>query len=145
MNKANDNYPKYREFILYLIFGFLTFLLDFSVFWILSLFIDLSQSEIILHVCSVFATAIAITFAYITNRKIVFKSNNHERKAFLNEMVEFFVARIFTMLLAEILLQIMVFNFFIEEVISKVFVNVIVIVLNYIFSKLFIFNIKEKK
>ena len=145
MNKVNDNYLKYRELFLYVIFGILTFLTDFSVFWILSLFIDLNKSEIVLHVCSVFATVIAITFAYITNRKIVFKSNNLGKRAFLIEMTGFFAARFFTMILAEILLQVMVFNFFVEEVISKIFVNVIVVVFNYIFSKLFIFSIKEKK
>ena len=49
------------------------------------------------------------------------------------------------MLLAEIFLQILVFNFLIKEVVSKITVNIIVIILNYIFSKLFIFKTKEKK
>lgn len=145
MNKFTNIYQKNKEIFLYIIFGFLTFLTDTSVFWLLGLFIELNRSVVALHLCSVFATLVAITFAYITNRKIVFNSNNRGKKAVLKEIAMFFSARIFTMLLAEIFLQIFVFNFLIEEVVSKITVNIIVIILNYIFSKLFIFKIKEKK
>lgn len=145
MRKLRDIYNKQKEFVLYVFFGFLTFITDAGVFWALGLFIDLNKSDIVLHSCSVFATVIAIIFAYITNRKIVFKSNNRDRKAFLKEMTEFFMARIFTMLLAEIILQLLVFSFSVEEVLAKIIVNIIVIALNFIFSKLFIFKSKEKR
>ncbi len=145
MNKFTNVYQKDKEIFLYIIFGFLTFLTDTLVFWLLDLFIELNHSVVALHLSSVFATLVAITFAYITNRKIVFNSNNRGKKAVLTEIAMFFSARIFTMLLAEIFLQILVFNFLIKEVVSKITVNVIVIVLNYIFSKLFIFKTEEKK
>ena len=90
INKFTNVYQKYKEIFLYIIFGFLTFLTDTSVFWLLGLFIELNRSVVALHLCSVFATLVAITFAYITNRKIVFNSNNRGKKAVLTEIAMFF-------------------------------------------------------
>lgn len=140
VSKIREFYDKYNELILYIFFGFLTFLTDTVVFGILSLLINLDKSEIVLHVCSIFSALTAITFAYITNRKYVFKSKRYGKKAVLKELTEFFGARAFTMIIAEVLMQVMVFDMGIMEILSKIVVNIIVIILNYVFSKVFIFK-----
>ena len=131
---------RYRELILYCVFGGLTFLVDTGLFFVFSLFLPLDHNAYLMHGCSVLSTLSAITFAYITNRKFVFESKVHGAKAVLLEMGSFYLARVFTMVLAEILLQITVVNAGFPARWMKLLVNVIVIALNYIFSKLWIFK-----
>ncbi len=133
-------YLKYQEMILYVVFGIGTFLVDTGVFWILGSIFSLDNNPVLMHTCSVFATTLAIIFAYVTNRKYVFKSETSGFKNVLKEVTEFFAARIFTLIMAELMLQYGVTRFRFDSRIVKIFVNVIVIILNYIFSKLWIFK-----
>ncbi|MEG2669831.1 MAG: GtrA family protein, partial [Oscillospiraceae bacterium] len=121
-------------------FGFATFLVDTGIFTVLGTVFDLRDSDVLLHICSVFSTSVAIVFAYVTNRKFVFKSTVHGFQNVAKEMIQFFAARIFTMIMAELLLQYMVGHLNFEPRIMKFLVNVLVIALNYAFSKIWIFR-----
>jgi len=136
---------KYQELIFYIFFGGCTFLVDTGVFFFFSGLFDLSENAVLLHVCSVSATLIAIVFAYITNRSFVFQSKASGFKNILNEMFRFFSARFFTLVLAEVLMEITVMQLSFSERLMKLVVNIIVIALNYIFSKCWIFRKKKAK
>ncbi len=132
-----QNRSQHRELLLYCIFGILTFLVDTGLFLLCSFLFDLGENLWLMHSCNIAATLVAITFAYITNRKYVFESKN---QSIGKEMTEFYGARILTLLLSEILLQITVGEWDFSVRWMKLIVNVIVIVLNYRFSKFWIFK-----
>lgn len=132
---------KHKEFILYSIFGCGTFVIDVGTFFLLSALFDLGSNSALLHICSIVSTLLAVTFAYITNRKYVFKSPVHNAAGVLKEMLDFYAARIFTMIIAEVFLEITVIHMGYEEWLMKLTVNIIVILLNYIFSKFWIFRV----
>lgn len=136
---------RYHQIILYVYFGALTFLVDTGVFFVLSHIFPTEENAWILHGCSIFSTLAAITFAYITNRKYVFRSKIKKGKALLREIVEFYSARCLTMIVAEVLLNFFVLNMDVSAPLAKLLVNVLVIVLNYIFSKFWIFKKRKKK
>lgn len=136
---------KQRELILYSIFGFCTFLVDSGGFFLLSWVFDLQNHVGLLHLCSIASTMLAIVFAYVTNRIFVFQSSTTGFAKIFCEMVSFFAARFFTTILAEILLEITVIHLGFTDWIMKIWVNLLVIVLNFLFSKLWIFNEKEEE
>ena len=82
----------------------------------------------------------AVSFAYITNRKFVFESKSADK---LREMLKFFSARISTLLIEMACMTLLVNILHWNDRISKFAVQFIVMALNYIFSKLFVFRIKE--
>ncbi len=128
-------YIRYKEIINYLIFGVLTTLVNFCVYFFL---VDIS------HIYYVYANVIAwfisVLFAYITNRAFVFNKVNFTLKAIIIEMSMFFAARFLSGFIETALLYIMVDKLSISNTISKISVAVIVVVLNYVFSKLIIFK-----
>lgn len=115
-------------------------MVDTGVFFLLGSIWNLEESPWLLHGCSILSTLAAITFAYVTNRRFVFESTARGVSAVLREMGSFYAARIFTMILAELLLQLTVVHLGFEPRLMKLLVNVLVIALNYLFSKLWIFR-----
>ena len=127
-----------RETVSYVIIGVLTTLLDWAVFGLL--YKKLGMSELIANVIS---TAAAILFAFVTNKFIVFRSMERDAATLLREFLRFVASRLVTFALQELLLFITVTKMGMDGMIMKMVTSVIVIVLNYVFSKLFIFNKKE--
>ena len=85
----------------------------------------------------------SVSFAYITNKIFVFKSKCDSEKDVLIEVYQFFKYRVFSLLIDILLMYVFVEIFNIDDMISKVIVQFIVIALNYIFSKLFVFKKKS--
>ena len=134
-------FKKYRELIMYCIFGFGTFLVDMGSTAVFDFLFDLdSLSTIPLHACTITATVLAIIFAYVTNRYFVFENHAHGMKDIMHEMCSFFAARIFTLVMSEILILITVDFLGFKAIIMKLCVNILVVILNYVFSKLWIFK-----
>lgn len=123
---------KYREILLYVFFGVLTTLINIIVFFVMR---DFLNSSIVIS--NTIAWLLSVLFAFVTNKKWVFESKNNQR---LKEMVHFYLARIATLLIETIVLYILIDLMLINDTISKVFSNIIVIVLNYVFSKMFVFK-----
>ncbi|MBR3397569.1 MAG: GtrA family protein [Lachnospiraceae bacterium] len=126
---------KHRHIIFYLIFGVLTTAVNFVVYYICArlLNIDTVPSTIIAWVA-------AVLFAYITNRKWVFESQVTTRKGILIEIAMFFLFRLATGILDTVIMYITVDVWAFNELIMKIISNIIVIILNYVFSKLLIFR-----
>ena len=121
-----------KELILYVVFGAFTFFVNLiSYFFFANL---LGINYLISNAISWF---LSVLFAYVTNRTWVFESKSPN---ILKEMSLFFGGRIFSgivdMLLMYTFIDLLVFN----STISKIVVQIIVIVLNYIFSKLIVFK-----
>lgn len=123
-----------KEVILYLIFGVLTTLVDTIVFYI-------SNYKLNIHyvVSTCLAWIFAVLFAYITNKIFVFSSTKNNQNIF-KEIFYFFSLRLVSLLLSIVFMLIMVNGLKIPEIISKLLVNVFVVISNYFFSKIFIFK-----
>ncbi len=130
-------YNKYKEALLYLFFGVCTTLVNLVTKWILLLTVINSSNAIQLQVAIIISWIVSVLFAYVTNRKYVFESKS---KSIFKEISSFFGSRVATLVLEMIIMYIFVtvlnFNVYLFTIISQV----LVIVLNYVFSKLFVFK-----
>ncbi len=130
-------YNKYKEALLYLFFGVCTTLVNLVTKWILLLTVINSSNAIQLQVAIIISWIVSVLFAYVTNRKYVFESKS---KSIFKEISSFFGSRVVTLVLEMIIMYIFVtvlnFNVYLFTIISQV----LVIVLNYVFSKLFVFK-----
>lgn len=144
---------KYKEIILYIFFGVLTTIVNFVIYFIMNALLG----EDMYLVSNVIAWIGAVAFAYITNKIWVFESKSRESKTLLREIGEFVSARLLSLGIEEAglyifvdLLKFSTFSFsFLRltitgDVIAKIIMQIIVVILNYIFSKFIIFK-KVKK
>lgn len=134
-------YVEFKEIINYLVFGVLTTLVNFVTYLIFAkvFYIDEVISSGLAWFCSVI-------FAYVTNKIFVFDSKTKGKKALLKECVSFFTARIASGILCDVgTFALMVKVLHINDVISKIVTQVMVVIVNYVFSKFFVFKKKEVK
>ena len=131
---------KTREVIAYLIIGFLTTVLNLFVYYVCTNFFLNPEKIINVEIANVIAWTVAVIFAYFANRIIVFRSKNSN---VINEGIKFFLGRIFTLLLELALMALMISVMHINDQIAKIICQVVIIVSNYIISKIFVFK-KEK-
>lgn len=120
-----------KETILYLIFGICTTILNIIIYRGLTLL------KIDYLVSTILAWFISVVFAFITNKIFVFENHN---KKFLSLFAQFFSSRILTggldVFIMFISVDILCFNDFIVKIIS----NILIIIINYLLSKIFIFK-----
>jgi putative flippase GtrA len=88
---------------------------------------------------NVISWVIAVLFAFVTNRTWVFDGKTANRREFLQQLVKFMGARAFTLLVEEVILFIFVEKMEFSNLMVKITAQAIVIILNYIFSKVWIF------
>ncbi len=134
-------WKKYREGILYLLFGGLTTLVNWLVYILLvnGLSANMTLSNAVAWVA-------AVAFAFITNKRYVFRSQQTGAPALLREIGSFFAARVLSgvveivgpALLMKIGLSMPLFG--VPGAAAKLTVSVVVILLNYLFSKWFVFK-----
>ena len=124
------------QIINYLIFGVLTTVVSFVVYFIFAKVFKID--EVISNVISWF---FSVLFAFITNKLYVFESKETGKKTLLKEIISFYLARLFTGVVCDLgVFALMVKIFKINDVLSKLVTQVIVIILNYVLSKLFVFK-----
>lgn len=128
-------YNKYKDLIPYAVFGVLTTLVNILIYWTLSHGLGFKVVP-----STVIAWIVSVMFAYITNRKWVFHSEACSSKEIIKEMTTFFGCRLATGILDWIIMFVFVDLLSYNDVVIKVIANVIVIVLNYVASKVFIFR-----
>lgn len=143
MKKIIELYKKYEEIINYLIVGVLTTLVSLAVKWGLLFTILDAKKGIELQISVITSWLEAVTFAYITNRIFVFKSKS---KDIIKEIVSFFSSRIITLLVDMGIMWFFVTLLKLDSrnwvLIWTMVVQVLVTILNYIFSKLLVFKKK---
>lgn len=138
MEKLKALFLKYKQVILYLVFGVLTTLVNLIVFWLCR---NLLSVELL--VSNVIAWILAVTFAFVTNKLLVFESKEKEAKTLLWELLSFFGGRLFTLGAETLILWLGVDQLHAHEMLVKVIANVVVIVLNFFISKLLVFRRKR--
>lgn len=126
---------KNKETILYLIFGICTTIINIFVY-------GFSANILLLNTVTstIIAWIISVIFAYITNRKFVFNSNTKNIMSILKEFISFMICRITTGLLDVGIMYLFVDKLNYNGIIIKIASNVLVIIINYIVSKLVIFK-----
>ncbi len=139
LKKLADWYREHKEGMRYLVFGLLTTLLNLLIFTICCRIIKIQ-----VVISNIISWIIAVLFAYVTNKLYVFDSKVIQKKELAREIISFFYARIVTLVIETIFLWITVIKLGLNEIIMKIIANIIVIILNFVFSKVFIFK-KEKK
>lgn len=135
-------YQKYDEIINYLIVGVLTTLVSLMIYYILVYTILNPEKALELQIANITSWIGAVLFAYITNRKYVFKSNTKKRG---KEFTSFVAARIATLLMDMGIMFFGVTVFHGNDKIYKLISQIVVIIANYILSKLFVFKNNSTK
>lgn len=130
-------YKKYEEGFNYLIFGFLAFVLNYVLYYVLVSMLHMNHL-----VATVISWVLTVIFAYWTNHTFVFKSKNMSALSLAKEFASFIGARIATEVLEVALMYLMVDIAGMNQYIAKLIGQFVVIVTNYFLSKLWIF--KEK-
>ncbi len=128
---------KHKDLIPYGVFGVLTTLVNIVVYWIMAHPIHLRVVP-----STVIAWIASVLFAYVTNRKWVFHSDAFTKSAIIKEVIYFFSCRLATGILDWVIMYVFADRLAFSDVIVKCIANVIVIVLNYVASKVFIFKHK---
>lgn len=154
-----------REIVTYVVFGALTTVVNLVTFYITKQFfisvgwdgvcnalVASAGSEKILELlgtgtdyldATVIAWIAAVIFAFVTNKLIVFESKSWKPSVAGREFAAFIGARVFSLLVELLFMFVTVTLLSFNEFIAKIFVQIIVVVLNYIFSKLIIFKSKQ--
>ena len=130
-------FNKYREIIMYLIFGVLTTVVSLAVYYILVYTILNPNTPFELQVANIISWIAGVTFAYFTNRSMVFQSKNKNK---LKEAGSFVLARVVTLIMDMLIMFVGVTLLHGNDKLLKLISQVIVIVSNYVFSKLFVFK-----
>lgn len=145
MQIIKDLYKKHKEIINYLIFGALTTLVSLFVKYILLFTILDAANAFELQISVIISWIAACLFAYITNRKFVFESKS---KNIIKEMIKFFSARLATlgieMLIMFVFVTALGLNTDIWVIIWTIVSQIVIVIGNYILSKLIVFKDKEK-
>ncbi len=128
-------FVKYKELILYAIFGGGATLINIVCF---KLFDDALNTSYI--VANVLAWLAAFIFAFITNKLWVFESKDCKSKKAIKEMLEFLIARLVTLVIDTFLMWLFIQVLIWNKLFAKIIVNVIVIIINYVASKFWIFK-----
>lgn len=131
LKKLIEKYSK--ETILYLIFGVATTGIDYVSAMLLY---HTGMNEVF---ANTIAWVIAVAFAYVTNKLFVFDSKPKKGKELTTEVAQFVGSRVFTLNIANVMIA-MLSKLKVYFLISKLISNVIVIILNYILSKYFVFK-----
>lgn len=141
-------YIKNKSVLLYLFFGGLTTLVSILTFWLAELFIrsdfNVSIFGSMYSVKVVLSNAIswicAVLFAFFTNRIWVFNSPTDSWTGFFKQMAAFFGGRFATFLLETAILVVFVSILNFNEMLMKIIAQLVVLVSNYVISKLIVFR-----
>lgn len=137
MDYVRKLFEKYRDILLYLLFGVLTTIVNYLVYFPLYNLLSCSAAF-----SNSVAWAVAVAFAYITNKPFVFQSNDWSKNTLVPELIKFIGCRIGSGFVETISLWVLVDLLDWNGNWVKLAVSVLVVLLNYISSKLIVFRKK---
>ncbi len=126
---------KHREITMYLIVGILTTLVNIVIYYLFAKIFSINY-----QISNVIAWIIAVAFAFVGNKIYVFKSINKDKRSNLKEFFKFYLLRIASLVIDITIMYILIEIIIIDDMISKIISNIIIVIANYFFSKLFIFK-----
>ena len=130
-------YKKYKEIINYLIFGVLTTVVSLATYYICVFTFLNPENPVELQIANIISWIFAVLFAYVTNRKYVFES---KEKNLIKEGIKFSGSRLITLFLDMLVMWLGVTVLKFSDTIIKIVSQVLIIIGNYIISKLFVFK-----
>ena len=139
LNKLRQLMNKYRDLVLYLVFGVLTTVVNYIVYLPLLMLCNVPAS-----VCNVISWTAAVAFAFLTNKPFVFKSHDWSAGVLIPELGKFVGSRVFSGAVETLFILLTVDIWGWNGVVMKLVTSAVVIVLNYVTSKLFVFHKKKE-
>lgn len=128
-------YKKYKEILLYLFFGGLTMIVSIVSYAICNLVFGID-----VLVANIISWLLAVMFSFYTNRIWVFQASTNSISGFLKQMVSFYSGRVVTLIIEEIILFIFITYLQYNSMVVKIIAQVVVVILNYVISKLWVFK-----
>lgn len=138
LNILEPFYKKHKEGLLYLFFGGLAFFLSIFLFWFMDSIMHLNAV-----VNNTIDWVICVAFQFFTNRTWVFDGHVETKGEFLKQAGSFTVGRLFTLVVEDLLIFIFITLLGFPTMPVKLAATFIVIALNYVISKLFVFKKKD--
>ena len=135
LKKLQPFYKKYKEQLLYLFFGGCTFLVSIFSYAIMNRGFGINEL-----IANVISWILAVIFAFFTNRIWVFQSPTQGLVPFLRQMLNFFAGRLATLGVEELIILIFITMLGFKSMVIKVIAQIVVIILNYVISKVWIFK-----
>ena len=140
MTRIKELLVKYKSFIMYAVFGVMTTIVNMVVYYLCFNILGIPNVP-----STIIAWILAVCFAFITNKLWVFDSKSFSAKVLRHEIPTFFGARIATGLLDVGIMYLAVDLFHWNSTVWKLISNILVIIINYIASKLIIFKHPDKQ
>lgn len=135
MDRMMELWKKYKSLILYAFFGGCTTLVNMIAYAGCTRWFGMG-----IKISTIIAWVLAVTFAYLTNRTMVFESEAKSRESILKEVISFFSCRLATGGIDLLIMYVFAEVMGIHDMVMKIVSNIIVILLNYAASKLIIFK-----
>ena len=137
---------KRRELITYLVFGVLTTAVNYLVYWLMTEITGMRKwpqgsGEYVSmgNISNFTAWVAAVLFAFVTNKKFVFRSGKRMREGALKELLLFFASRVASYLIFDLALYTLCL-YIMPDLADKLLMNVLVVIFNYFMSKLVVFK-----
>lgn len=137
LNYLKKSIYKNKEIILYLFFGGLTFFISIGTYAVLNVMMGINEL-----ISNFISWVIAVLFAFFTNRIWVFNSHTSGFVEFIKQMWDFIFGRIITLIIEELILFVFITKMHCISMAVKIIAQIIVIILNYIISKVIVFKDK---
>lgn len=128
-------YKKNKEVLMYILFGGLAFVLNLVLYAIFA-----EKMQINELISNIICWVICVLFQFFTNRTWVFDGKVNSAAEFIKQMTSFFGGRLFTLVVEEIMLAVFITWLGFNGMVIKLIAQFVVIVLNYIISKLVVFK-----
>ena len=135
MNKLKEIFLKNKALVMYVFFGICTTLVNWGAYYLCYNIIKLPNV-----IATIIAWALAVAFAFITNKLWVFDSHSFATEKLIYEIWTFTASRLVTGALDVAIMYLAVDIFNRNSTIWKLLSNIIVIILNYVLSKLIVFK-----
>lgn len=139
MKKVWELYKKYEELVNYLVVGVMTTMISWATYGICKLVMNV-ENAVIMQIAVFLRWFAGLVFSYFMSRKFVFKSKNPR---ILKEAVDFTTSRIVTLFLDMFVMWLLPTVFKVDDWIATFISAVLVVVMNYIFSKFIVFRKKK--
>ncbi|MGN0317436.1 MAG: GtrA family protein [Lachnospira sp.] len=139
LNIFEPFYKKNKEILMYLFFGVLTTVVSIASYALFDVVLDINEL-----ISNVLSWILAVLFAFFTNRIWVFSSPTNTMKEFFAQLVTFAGGRLVTLGIEELIILVFVTLLHFNSMIIKLIAQIVVIVLNYVISKLVVFRNRDK-
>ncbi len=144
--KINALIVKHKEIVLYIVFGALTTLVNFIIYYpLVNIRAMEPHKDWWVLVVNVLAWIFAVAFAFVTNKLFVFESKERDKKTLFLQITSFVGSRLFSLLVEEGILALFVSLLHFSENVWKLIAAVFVVIMNYFFGKFLVFRKKKEK